>query len=284
MPATWKVYTEQHVAEPQASECSSRRQHWGHLLWGTFWAGDSSQGISEPLHCQQDLKGRPKRQERGELGLGLEPIPGTNQSPRLAAVAPWPGASVAPVGRDGRQEGSGRRPGTSCTQEGGPGRGDSLSALSTLYGSVLGLVPLWGEAAGQGTWGRGCVHLVSSVCQAFYELCLIHCFIEPTPMLLPLLPHFTDGETEAQGRKGLSQRHTEIKGRSGQKASYSDLSLYPPWRLWSGEAFLGAESWGAPATLLPLPRVSSHHPTPSATTFVDTDPTGNFPVNSILAH
>lgn len=86
----------------------------------------------------------------------------------------------------------------------------------------------------------------SSMCRAFYELCLIHCFIEPTPMLLPLLPHSTDGETEAQGRKGLSQSCTEIKGRSGPKASYNDLPLYPPLRLWSGNAFLVAESRGTP--------------------------------------
>ena len=42
VPAAWKVYSEQQMAEPQGLECSSPRQHWCHLPWGAFWAGGSS--------------------------------------------------------------------------------------------------------------------------------------------------------------------------------------------------------------------------------------------------
>lgn len=60
--------------------------------------------------------------------LGLEPMP----VPKAGGGSTLARAPVAPAGRDGRREGFGPRPGTSCTQEGGPRRGDSLSALSTL--------------------------------------------------------------------------------------------------------------------------------------------------------
>lgn len=75
MPATWRVYTEQQVAEPQASGCSSLRQHWGRLPWGTFWAGDSSQGTSEPPRCQQGCEGEAgEAAERGAVpGAGAHP-------------------------------------------------------------------------------------------------------------------------------------------------------------------------------------------------------------------
>lgn len=47
--------------------------------------------------------------------------------------------------------------------------------------------------------------------------CASHCSTEShsTCVLLGLLPHFTDGETEARERKGLSLGHTEIKGWPG---------------------------------------------------------------------
>lgn len=58
---------------------------------GAFWAGGSSQGTSQRPRCWQGLKGRPERQGRGEPSLGLEPVPGPNQSGGLVAVRLGPG-------------------------------------------------------------------------------------------------------------------------------------------------------------------------------------------------
>ena len=127
---------------------------------GAFWAGGSSQGTSEPPRCWQGLKGRPERRERGEPSRGLEPVPGLNQSVGLVAVRLGPGplwllwAEIEGM-RDSARGLEPVIPGEGGI--GGPRSGDSLSSLTTLYGSLSqGSVPQWREIAGQGgCQGRG---------------------------------------------------------------------------------------------------------------------------------
>lgn len=90
---------------------------------------------------------------------------------------------MALVGRDRRHEGLGPRPRTSRTREGGvdgPRSGDSLSSLTTLYGSLSqGSIPRWREIAGLGGVGEGgSVYLVCSMCQALHEVCFIRGFMK----------------------------------------------------------------------------------------------------------
>ena len=130
--------------------------------------------------------------ERGAvLGAGACPRPEAIQG--AGGCVPWPRASVAPVGRDQRQEGLGPRPRTSCTRGGGPRSGDSLSSPITLYGSRFpGLHPAvkgdshTGRGGERGSWRGGSVNLVCSMWQDLQEVCFIHCFVEPIQ-----LPHAT---------------------------------------------------------------------------------------------
>lgn len=126
-----------------------------HLPWGCILGRRLKWGHPGPPDCWRGWRGMPERQER-EPSLGPEPVPGPNQSRGLAALVPWPRASVAPVARDQKQEGLGPRLRTSCIQGGGPGSGDSLSSLTPLYGSLSQVsVPPWRETAGRGRFGEG---------------------------------------------------------------------------------------------------------------------------------
>lgn len=193
---------------------------------------------------------------------------------------------MAPVGRDGGQEGFGSRPRISCTQEGGPGSGESLSTLPTLYGSLSRGLSRCGGRQLDGALRRGCVGLVCSVCQALHEVCMPQTLFHRAHRALlrccDYCPILQMGKLRPGEGSILAKATQKSRGGLGQKPAIVISPSILPRGCNLGMHFQHQRAGGPPPPFSLL--LGSHPitPLPLATAFVDTRPQGVSELDSIV--